>query len=1264
MQTAYKIGKKALTWGVVSTTIAWSVGLSAMLVPFAAKATPAAGSLVKTACPARAPADHPCRAVYYVDAAGSRHVFVHKKIYDTWYADFSMVQTVSDADLAALPRANAVKVRPGTYLLNESGFSKVWAVEGNGSVRVIGSEAAAVALYGSAWASRVRDLPSSLIPVTDYPESATAVDGATYPVGMLVRSGSDVWYIDAGQRRKVTPDGMTANRFREEFVVTANAAVTLPATIGPDISTGLAAFTDASQTGGVGTAPVSGGTGLTISTGSLSPVSGSVVTDTVDGGQALVGFLHARFTASADGAVTVTTVKVTRSGISADADLGEIYLYEGDNLNTQIARSSSIASGKISFTNAAGLFTVPAGGTKDVMVRANIGTNVTSGKTIALSINSGDVVASGTVTVTGSSSGNTMTVASVTDLGQLEITNVSPSAAATVDPGVTGYELWRFRFDANDENLLIKKITFTQVGSIDGDDIQNFALYDGATQLGSVIPMLSSDNRLTFDLSGMTDGGYKLISGQNKQLALRGDILGGTNRTYRFTIQEQTHVVAWDLNYNVYTIPVADGTESFSVQQPNSSGTAVNTTINTGRVTIGIGTDPTGNIPDGATGVLVGRFTFTAAGENMRITALTATCTSGDGTTLLDNVKFIWNGSQVGTTDTAGLLCDNGTDTDAQTFSNSFIAPAGTTQNLDIVADLTDSTVANADSVQLRLSTGSSNAEGRISLATQSTSAASGRTLTVRGGTITVTENLGMPDFSSSNPTGVVGGRNIKIGSFVITGGGEAADVTQIVLADDMDADSTGDTMADVFQNLRLVVAATGAQYGNTVSTLTDTESTSYTFTPATPLRVSAGGTVAVDIVADIQSGASAALIGTDVNANDTDGVIIVSSAAATGVTTGQTVSDTDGISSLQTLSIVTNGGNLTVTASSDSPPRQMLVAGATSQTLAKFDFTASVDEDIRISRIIVADGMSGGGATAATGTLISLKLVNDVTGAQVGSVVASLDSTSSTSTPIADFDGLNLVVPKNQTVKLAVKADINTYPAAVSSSVHRLRIRRNYTDAGTTAESVTATGVDSGFSISTTRLDMNGTNTSDNNDVDAMRADGFTNVFRTKITVAHSGRLAGGTASPSGEQSVAEFRVSNTANAANTPATLELMNLDIGSTISAAAGSTRNIRLYVDSVSPTTRVYSTPTDLTGGSGYVDTVVADGGATDYEISGGSSRLFVVTVDTTPAAVNNTLNIGLDVGDIEWGDNPIGSSEGTDSITEVESLPVPGITWRY
>lgn len=1266
MHTTIKLGKKALTWGVVSTTIAWSVGLSALLTPFAAKAVPAAGSLVKLACPASAPVDHSCKAVWYVDAAATRHVFPHSKIFMSWYADFDSagIQTVSEADLVALAQGKNIVVRPGTYMVKEPiSAAPVYAVEPGGVLRQVPDEATASGHYGSTWGRRVKDIVSSFFVPSDYPRTGAALSMSGYAVGTLVRSGSDVWYIDVGQRRKVTPDGMTANRFREEFVVAANPAIALPATVGPDISAGLAALTDASQTGGTGAAPVSGGTGLTVSVGSMNPVAGSVVTDTVDGGQALVGFLHARFTASADGAVTVTTVKVTRSGISADADLGEVYLYEGDTLGTQIARSSSIASGKVTFTNSAGLFTVPAGGTKDVMVRANIGTAVTAGKTIAFSVNAADVTASGTVTVSGSASGNTMTVASVTDLGQMESTNVSPSAAATVDPGVTGYELWRFRFDANDQNLLVKKLVFTMVGSIDGDDIQNFALYDGATQLGSTVPMLSSNNRLTFDLSGMADGGFKLISGQTKQLALRGDILGGTNRTYRFTIQEQTHAVIWDLNYNVYTTLVADGTEAFSVQQPGG-GTPVNTTINTGRLTIGIASEPSGNIPDGATGVLVARYTFTGAGEDMRVTALTATCASTDGTTLIDNVKMVFDGSQVGTTDTGGLTCNSGTDTDAQTFSNSFIVPAGTTKNLEIFADMTDATVANNDTVQVSLSAGSSNAEGRVSLSTVSTSAAAGRTLTVRSGTIVVTENLAMPDASATNPTGVVGARSVRIGSFVVTGGGEAADVTQVVLTDDMDADTTGDTLADVFQNLRLVNASTGAQFGNSVSTLTDTESTAYTFTPSTPARVSAGGTVVFDIYADIQSAASTALIGTDVNANDTDGVIIVTSAAATGVTTGTTVSDTDGISSLQNLNIITTGGNLTITASSDSPPRQQLVLGATGQTIAKFDFTASVAEDIRISRIIVADGMTGNGAQAATGTLINLKLVNDVTGVQVGQVIASLDSTTSTTTPLADFDNINLVVPRNSTVKLAVKADLNTDPAGVSSSVHRLRIRKNFTDNATSAESVTATGVDSGFSISRTQLDFNGANTNDGTDYDAMRADGFTNVFRTKITIAHSGTLAGGTAAPSGEQQVAEFRVSNSANAANTPATLELMNLDLGSTISTAAGSTRNIRLYVDNVSPTTQIYSTPTTLTGGSGYVDTVVADSATTDYEIAAGGSRLFVVTVDTTPATANQTLTVGLDTGDIEWGDNPIGSSDGTDSITEVVSLPVSGVTWRY
>ena len=1262
MTEALRLGKKAFTWGVVVSTIAWSVGVAALVTPLTARAqlSLTAGALIRGSLP----------AVYYYGSDGKRYVFPNEKTYSTWYSDFSGVQTISDSDLGTLSIGGNVVYRAGTRLVKIQSDPKTYVVEPGGKLRHITSEAIASALYGSAWNTWIDDVSDAFF--VNYTAGDDIVTNS-YPTGTLVKTASsaDIWYIDGTSRRKVTADGMTTNRFRDAYVVTTTLDIT-GLTIGTDISVGESALTDTAQLGVV-TPPVSVGTGLSVALASDSPAAVSIVTDNVDGGQALVGALKVRLTASADGSVTVTGLNVTRGGISSDADIQDAYLFDGDTMTNPIARTGSISSGLINFSNTAGLFTIAAGATKDVMVRYDVGTAVDAGKTISISLAAANVTVSGSTTVTGSASGNTMTVASVTDLGQLEMINVNPTANATIDPQ-NDFELWRFRFDANDEDLTVKYMTITNVGSIDNDDIQNFKLYDGTTQLGSTITTLT-DGKLVFDFTSLTGGGYTITSGISKQLSLRGDILGGTNRQFRFTIREATDVVVFDTNYNVYTRPVKDATETFSVIEPNTGGTAVNTTISTGKLTIQKASDsPSSNVPDGATNVLLAKWNLTAAGEDVKVSSLVPNCNSGDGTTIMTNVKLVFDGSQVGTTDSTET-CDNGGAT-TFTFGNSFIVPVGTTKVLAYYADLTDATVAADDTVVANLETGASNAEGRTSLNTISTSSASGNTVTVKAGAITVTENVALPDYSATRPTGVLGSTNAKIASFVLTGGGEDADVTQIVLTDDMlETALTGDTMADIFQNLKLK-KEDGTQVGTTFGSLTDTDSTNYTFTPSTAIRVVAGGTVVIDVWADIKSSHTLSAL-TDVN-NDTDGVVIVASATGSGVTTGTDVSDSNGIASLQVNNIATNG-NLRVSLDASAPIRQTLVMGHTSKELARFKLEADVNEDINVTKIVVSDSMMAnttimGGAQAATGTLRNFKLLNASTGAQIGGTIASLDTTSNTSTGSAIFDNISgLTVPKNGTLVFKVVADLTTFDGGgVSSSTHKIMVMSNYTGSSTAAatalEGIVANGKDSGFQISGTSLDFNETTTSTDADAGyagrAQLAGNQIDVFRTKLTVALASDSPSGTTSGASEQTVAKFVFTNSMNSGSYAATLQLMNLDIGSTISNTAA--RSVSIYKDSVTGGNQLattgsgYCTAPSLT--CNFADTNFLDANFTDTEISGSSSadstRTFIVTADTSDAATDKRLTVGLDNADLLWGDGT------TTSITLVESLPVAGRTLSY
>ena len=161
-------------------------------------------------------------AVYYFANNGSRYVFPNEKIYFSWYYNFSKVKTISDAAMADIPIGGNIFYRPGTRLIKIESDPKVYAVEPQGMLYWIESEAAAIALYGSNWASRVDDLSAAFF--GDY-YAIGELDGTSHPVGTLFKypDSSTVYLLvlDNGQLIKRAMDSETFNalRYKEENVL-------------------------------------------------------------------------------------------------------------------------------------------------------------------------------------------------------------------------------------------------------------------------------------------------------------------------------------------------------------------------------------------------------------------------------------------------------------------------------------------------------------------------------------------------------------------------------------------------------------------------------------------------------------------------------------------------------------------------------------------------------------------------------------------------------------------------------------------------------------------------------------------------------------------------------------------------------------------------------------------------------------------------------------------------------------------------------------
>jgi hypothetical protein len=427
MNDFVKKAKKALSAALVAMTVAWSIGASAILAPLSAKAAVAAGTLVKASQP----------AVYYVGTDGKRYVFPNEKTYKTWFADFSGVQTITDAELASLVIGGNVTYRPGVQMVKITTDPKVYAVDAHGTLRHIASESVAIALYGANWATKVHDVPDAFF--------------VNYALGSAINSASD-------------------------FNVSAITAAASSISIDKQLTA------------------VSGA--VTVSLDSSNPAGGSIIANSANGGQARINVLALKFSGSG----TVNTLKLKRIGINADQDIDNVYLYEGNNIIAEMQSISagvitfSNSSGLFTLSGSDRTIMVKFDLNETATSGKTIGFSVNSAADVVLA---GGSSAAGSFPF----NGNLMQVATVSDLGRATIQSVPTSpTTGNVDPGTTNSEIYRMQIQGSNQDLRLYKLRLHQIGSINKEDLADLKLMDGANVLATVAA-IDASGFIVFDLS-------------------------------------------------------------------------------------------------------------------------------------------------------------------------------------------------------------------------------------------------------------------------------------------------------------------------------------------------------------------------------------------------------------------------------------------------------------------------------------------------------------------------------------------------------------------------------------------------------------------------------------------------------------------------------------------------------------------------------------------------------------------------------------------
>ena len=259
-----------------------------------------------------------------------------------------------------------------------------------------------------------------------------------------------------------------------------------------------------------------------------NPAAGYIIEN-----QATADVAHFTFTGNG----TVNSVTLTRTGISDQNTLQNVYLYDG---NTRITDGYSFNSNSQIVINNLNL---GVSGSKTVSVRVDVANGAASkASTIAIGLTS---FTSGTNVNAVNLVGNTFYVsvgnpatASFTALSSATVTN------ASVNAGLTSYSFFNAPLQVNTRAMLLKSANFRMVGSAPIDALANITLFVDGVSTGKTASVVSvnGSNYASFDF---TAAPFSLTTGSHT-IEVRADIQKGSARNVTFSIQQASDLTVTD----------------------------------------------------------------------------------------------------------------------------------------------------------------------------------------------------------------------------------------------------------------------------------------------------------------------------------------------------------------------------------------------------------------------------------------------------------------------------------------------------------------------------------------------------------------------------------------------------------------------------------------------------------------------------------------------------------------------------------------------
>ena len=428
---------------------------------------------------------------------------------------------------------------------------------------------------------------------TTLPEGCTSTSGFSPVTGQSCSSGTTV----------VLPEGCTS-------------------------TSGYSPITGQSCSSGT-TTPISGAFSVVLA--STNPASGTLVQ-----GQATADLMHFLVSNGTSSEVKITAVELTRLGVSADATLSGVYLFEGAS---RLTDAGTISAGKITFNNANGVIVIPANSSKIISVKSDI-LAASNGQTIGISLSgvtAGTALSGTALPITG----NIHTIAAA-DLAAVNVGAPLPTLVVGIptptDP-IAGVRVWESTFTINNRNVNFSRLSLRQINSIGSADVANFKLVIDGEEVATVAS-LDANGYATFTFNKVLQTGTRSV----KVLA---DINGGSGRQLQMSLRNRADIDVKDSEYNV------------NVSVTGAPATANAMLINEGVFSI---TADNAALPvtvaNSASGILIGKWKFKATGEAVKVETLTAGFAYVDNSggtnaaATLRNGKIMIDGVQYGSTAT------------------------------------------------------------------------------------------------------------------------------------------------------------------------------------------------------------------------------------------------------------------------------------------------------------------------------------------------------------------------------------------------------------------------------------------------------------------------------------------------------------------------------------------------------------------------------------------------------------------------------------